>query len=222
MRKNLPDTLNRLLIFEDAYKFYDPFPKQPAHIPWYNLVDPSEGLSAVFASKSLGLQHLAISFMVNAEELFRQCQSTWSWSHLQSLALTSQLLQEDSEKRKQMKVLLWRAGVLVQQMPKIHTFVLWNGGKAHACAFIYRIDRDSASVTWRGTWHLELHPLVVEEWQLAASKQLPFSKLQLKQECIEGVIKSPGDAIHHLKLPCQVIEPASLWQIRREGCSLAD
>jgi len=223
MQSNLPDTLNRLIVFEDSYEFYDLFPKRPAHIPWFNLLDPSEGLGAVFASKSLDLQHLAISFMVNAEELFRHCQSTWSWLRLQSLAPTSQLLQDDWGKRSQIEALLCRVGVLVQKMPKLHTFVLWNGGKAHACAFIYRIDRDVASITWRGTWHLELSPLVVKSWQLVASK-LPrseFSELQIKQESIRGVIKSHGDAIYHLELPCQVIDPASLWQIRREGYSLA-
>ncbi|KAI1382464.1 hypothetical protein F4677DRAFT_452156 [Hypoxylon crocopeplum] len=210
MWNNLPDTRNILTVFEDSHKFYDPFPKPPAYIPWFNLFDPSEGLAAVFASKSLDLQHLAISFMVNAEELFQHCRSTWSWSHLQSLALTSQLLQDDSEKREQIEALLCRARVLVQKMPKINTFVLWNDGKAHACAFIYRIDGDRAS----------LSPLVVKSWQLAASK-LRYSELQLKQECIQAVLKSHGDAIYHLELPCEVIDPASLWQIRREGYSLA-
>lgn len=227
MRNNFPDTLKGLVVFEDSYKFYDPFPKRPAFIqpalPSFNfmaLIDPRERLGSVFASKSLDLQHLAVSFMINAEELFQQCQSTWSWSHLQSLALTSQLLQDDWEKLEQIEALLCRARVLVQKMPKLHTFVLWNGGKAHACAFIYRMARDGASVTWRGTWHLELSPRVVKSWQLAASK-LSFTELQVKQECIQGVIRSHGDAIYHLKLPCQVIDPASLWQIRKEGCSSA-
>ncbi|KAI1469211.1 uncharacterized protein F4812DRAFT_470273 [Daldinia caldariorum] len=223
MRNNLPDTLDKLIVFEDSYKFYDSFPKRLAHIHWFNLLDSSQGLGAVFASKSLILQHLSISFMINAEELFRHCQSTWSWLHLQSLALTSQLLQDDWEKRKQIEALLCRARVIVQNMPKLHTFVLWNGGKAHACAFIYRTDRDSASITWRGTWHLVLSPRVVKLWQLAALK-LPrseFSELQVKHEYIQADIKSHGDAIYHLELPCQVIDPASLWQIRREGYSLA-
>ncbi|KAI0872459.1 hypothetical protein GGS24DRAFT_467484 [Hypoxylon argillaceum] len=222
--RNLPHTLNRLIVFEDSYESYDLFPKRPAYIHWFNLVDPSEGLGAVFASKSLDLQHLSISFMINAQELFRHSQSTWSWLHLQSLALTSQLLQDDWGKRNQIEALLCQARAFVQKMPKLHTFVLWNGGKAHACAFIYRINRNSASITWRGTWHLELSPLVVKLWQLAASK-LPcseFSELQIKQEYIREVIKSRGDAIYYLKLPCQVIDPASLWQIRREGYSLAE
>ncbi|KAI1140318.1 hypothetical protein F5Y05DRAFT_313647 [Hypoxylon sp. FL0543] len=219
MRNNIPDTLNSLIIFEDSYAFYDPFPTHPAHIPWFNLLDPNQGLGAIFASKSLDLQHLAISFMINAEELFRHCQSTWSWTHLQSLALTSQLLQDAWEKRQQIEALLCRAEVLIQKMPKLHTFVLWNGGKAQACAFIYCIDKDNASVTWRGTWNLELTPRVVDLWQLAASK-LGYSKLQFKQETVRGVIRSHGDAIYHLKLPCQVIQTASLWQIRREGYGL--
>lgn len=220
MGKGLPDTLKRLTVLEDSYKFYDIFPKRPDYISWFNWIDFGLGLEAVFASKSLDLQHLAISFMINAEELFRHCRSMWSWSHLQSLALTSQLLRDDGEKREQIEALLCRAGVLVQKMPRLHTCVLWNGGKGHACVFIYRIDSNSASITWRGTWHLELRPVVVKSWQLAASK-LPLSKLQIKRECIRGVIESHGDAIYHLELPCQVIEPASLWQIRREGCSLA-
>lgn len=219
MRKNFPDTLKELIVFEDSYKFYDPFPKRPAFpsFDFIDLMDPRNRLGSVFAAKSLDLQRLAVSFIINAEELFQQCQSTWSWSRLQSLALTSQLLQDDWEKREETEALLYRAGVLVKKMPKLHTFVLWNGGKSHACAFIYRMDRDGASVTWRGTWHLELGPRVVKSWQLAASK-LSVSKLQVKQEHIQGVIRCHGDAIYHLKLPCQVIDPASLWQIRREGC----
>ena len=101
-------------------------------------------------------------------------------------------------------------------MPELQTLVIWNGGKAHACAFIYRRDRTAASVTWRATWHLELRPLVIKSWQLAASG-LPFSQLGIKHERIQGSIKSPGDAIHYLQLPCKVVDPASLWQMRREG-----
>lgn len=214
--RNLPETLNRLTIFEDSYKFYDPFPKRPAYIPWFNLVDPSEGLGAIFASKSLSLQHLTLSFIINAEDLFQYCQSTWEWSHLQSLALTSQVLHcdDDGKKHKQIQGLLCQAGVFAKKMPKLRTFIIWNGGKAHACAFIYRTDGNSASVTWRGTWHMDLSASVIKSWQLVASKLR--CKLQITQECIRGVINSHGDAIYHLELPCQVIDPRSLWQIRRE------
>ncbi|KAI1110266.1 hypothetical protein F5Y14DRAFT_444123 [Nemania sp. NC0429] len=225
-RGNLPDTVKRLTIFRDAYKFYDSFPRRPtsaaAWSGWPSWLYHCELLWVNFASQSLKLQHLAISYMVNAEDIFQRCQPTWTWSQLESLALTSELLQDNWEKRSQLEALLCRAGILAQQMPKLHRFVLWNGGKGHACAFIYCVGRDNASITWRGTWQLELRPLVVERWQLVASK-LPYYKyggLQIKQENIQGVIHSHGDAIHHLELPCQVVDPASLWQIRREGYTL--
>lgn len=132
----------------------------------YQPLPPVEEVSAVFASKSLHLQHLAIS-MIQAEELFRHCQAGWSWENLEYLALTSELLQEDRGTHNEIAKLLCRASVLVQKMHKLHTFVLWNGGKGHACAFIYRVDRGSPSVTWRGMWHFKLSPHVVKSWQLA-------------------------------------------------------
>ncbi|KAI1351299.1 hypothetical protein F5Y01DRAFT_283347 [Xylaria sp. FL0043] len=225
LRFDLPNTLKRLIVFRDSHDFYDSFPKRAAHIQQgYGLFAPRQALSMTFATKSLNLQHLAISFMVSAEDLFRHCQSTWRWSRLQSLALTSQLLQDDWEKRNRIPDLLYQAGTHVQNMPLLHTLVLWNGGKAHACAFIYRVGRDTASVTWRGTWHLELSPQVVKPWHLAASKLLRSedAELQIKQEHIGAAINSHGDAIFHLELPCQVVEPASLWQIRREAYSLPE
>ncbi|KAL5093032.1 hypothetical protein Trisim1_011828 [Trichoderma cf. simile WF8] len=215
----LPDTVNSLVIFEDSYRFYDQFP--PRRLPPIQPIlpaGPSEKIDADFVSKSLKLQHLSISFMINAESLFQQCQSDWIWPRLQSLALTSKLLRHEPEYRGRITDLLRRAGVLAQQMPMIHTFVLWNCEKAHACAFIYRVEKGTASVTWRGTWNFKLRPRVVNEWQAVASKRrMHRSELQLKQDDIKAAINCPGDAIYHLKLPCQVIEPASLWQIRREG-----
>ncbi|KAL6831015.1 hypothetical protein J3E69DRAFT_328366 [Trichoderma sp. SZMC 28015] len=210
----LPDTVNSLVIFEDSYRFYDQFRLWP--LQSIQPAGHSKEIDADFVSKSLKLQHLSISFMINAESLFQKCQSDWTWPRLQSLALTSKLLLH--EHRAPITNLLLRAGVLAQQMPMIHTFVLWNCEKAHACAFIYRVEKSTASVTWRGTWKLKLQSRVVEAWQVVASKRDMYrSELQLKQDDIKAAINCPGDAIYHLKLPCQVIEPASLWQIRREG-----
>lgn len=156
LRERLPPSFNSLTVFEDSYSFYDLFQMRP------KTVDRFERLGQAFAAKCLTLNHLAISFLVNAEELFRHSESTWSWPHLQSLALTSQLLHNEWEKREQIEDLLCRASDLARKMPKLHTFVLSNGGKAHACAFIYRVDGDRASITWRGTLNLEFSPRVVE------------------------------------------------------------
>lgn len=154
--------------------------------------------------------------MFNAEAFFREYRLTWPWSCLQTLALTSQLLQDDPENGQEIEILLCTASVVVERMPSMQTFVLWNGGKGHACAFIYRADENGFSVTWRGTWQLKPSSRVLEAWDIDASES-SSSELQLKREHIDKErIRSHGDAIYHLELPCQVIEPPSLWQIRRE------
>ena len=95
-------------------------------------------------------------------------------------------------------------------MPRLRTLVLWNGVKGNACAFIYHTDRDRAYVTWRGTWDLELSPRVVRIWRGVALESRSCA-LQVSKQQVHG------DAIYRLGLPCQVVAPASLWQIRREG-----
>ncbi|KAK1596135.1 uncharacterized protein LY79DRAFT_545484 [Colletotrichum navitas] len=62
--------------------------------------------------------------MVDVEEVFRYCHSRWTWSHLQSLALISQLLQNDQKNSKQIQALLCWPSVLVQNTPTLYTFVL--------------------------------------------------------------------------------------------------
>ncbi|KAI2604553.1 uncharacterized protein GGS25DRAFT_525844 [Hypoxylon fragiforme] len=84
---------------------------------------------------------------------------------------------------------------------------------------------ESLSHWLRGTWGPELTPSVADSWQLAAS-ELGRSTLQFRQERIdEGVVmRSPGDAIYHPRLPCQVAHTTSLWQMlwqmRREAYEL--
>ncbi|KAK5627325.1 hypothetical protein RRF57_003040 [Xylaria bambusicola] len=214
-------------VFEDSHHFYQIFRSRPDLTrPFQNLFGVHEMPEAVFADKSLDLEHLAISFIVNAEQIFRCCNSQWTWPHLQSVALTSEILcrgdrpnwvPPDWKQFKSILNLLHRAGTLAQQMPKLHTFVIWNWS---ACAFIYHVKGGSASVTWRGTCLLKLSPRVVESWQLAAWKLFRREiHLQIYYEHIQQTpITSHGDAVHYLRLPCQVVEPASLWQIRREGC----
>ncbi|KAJ3579450.1 hypothetical protein NPX13_g1118 [Xylaria arbuscula] len=222
LRRVLPNTLKKLTIFEENSDLCPLYPFLNCWVfagAWRNNPSPVRGLEAHFASKSLHLEHLAVSFMVNAEGVFRHCESAWKWSHLQSIALTSQLLLDHPNQQAGIETLLQRAGSLAQQMPKLRIFVLWNGGIWHASAFIYRVDGDLASITWRGTWHYELGGRVVEAWQAVAS-QLPrgmFNRLRIIYERVEGDILSRGDAIYHLRLPCQVVEPASLWQMRREA-----
>jgi hypothetical protein len=171
-------------------------------------------ISAAFAPRSLTLEHLSVSYLANAEDFFRACLSTWTWPRLQSLALTSRLLQHPGS-MKEIDALLYDAGIAALRMPRLQTLVLWDGRKGNACAFMYHADRDHASVTWRGTWDMRRSTHVVEVWESVAveSRSCP---LRVCQQQVHGAIGSHGDAIHHLGLPSQVVTPASLWQLRRE------
>jgi hypothetical protein len=120
-------------------------------------------IDAAFASGSLDLEQLSVSYVVNADDFLQACISIWTWQRLQSLALTSQLLRHMGSYL-ETDALLYQAGLAALRMPRLHTLVLWNGTKGNACAFIYHVDRDGAYVTWRGTWDLELSPRVIKVW----------------------------------------------------------
>ncbi|UKZ55506.1 hypothetical protein TrVGV298_009330 [Trichoderma virens] len=223
LRRALLHELSRgvtnLVVFEDSPKFYKVLPQytpKEATTFTINSIAIADGLGDAFAKKSCGMKHLAVSFMVDAQHIFRHCKPSWTWSQLKSVALTSQLLRDSLDTHDKIGDLLCRAAALARQMPELETFVLWNGGKDNACAFIYRVDGGDVSIAWRGTWRLEMSPDVVKAWEAAASIRSD-RVLTIHQERISSDVNCVGDAIHHLKLPCQVAEPASLWQIRREG-----
>ncbi|KAK0726416.1 hypothetical protein B0T21DRAFT_293514 [Apiosordaria backusii] len=230
--QRLPHTLKRVSVFEDFSD--DIIASLGGSLPvssWASpgllslfgpgagLVSPSRvvkpQLGAAFARRSLDLEQLSVSYMVNAEDFFRACTPTWTWQRLESLALTSQQLR-DIGNRQQIDALLADAGVTALQMPKLHTLVLWNGQRGNACAFIYQAHSDHASITWRGTWDVDFDPAMVDVWRRVAFEGHSRHALQVRKRTVKNVIESHGDAICHLKLPCQVVTPTSLWQIRKE------
>ncbi|KAK4034087.1 hypothetical protein C8A01DRAFT_19055 [Parachaetomium inaequale] len=137
--------------------------------PWQSQVDTSRvvdsRIGAAFAARSLNLEELSLSYLANAEDFFRACIPTWTWPRLRSLALTSQLLRRPG-RRQEIDALLYEVGVTALQMPRLRTLGVWDGIEGSTCAFIYHVDRDHASVTWRGTWDMALSPRVVEVWWL--------------------------------------------------------
>ncbi|KAL7934472.1 hypothetical protein V8C35DRAFT_326894 [Trichoderma chlorosporum] len=217
--QQLSKAVTSLVVFEDSRKFYKVLQSQASEASTSNTINMlsiRDGLGDIFAKKSCSLERLAVSFMVDAKDIFRHCKPAWTWSQLKSVTLTSQLLRDNLDAHRRIEDLLCRATALVKRMPKIDTFVLWNGGKDNACAFIYRVNRGDVSITWRGTWRLEMSREVVEAWQSAASTRSD-RELEIHQEGIDSAVNCVGDAIQRLRLPCQVAEPASLWQMRREG-----
>jgi hypothetical protein len=174
-------------------------------------------LAKAFAAKSHHLEHLSISYMIDAQQFFTSCQQLpCTWTLLQSLTLTSSTLGR-TVSHQHIYTLLQNASSIAPKMPQLKTMVLWNSEPKHACAVIYQQHTASAiaTLTWRGTWDLELSDDVVESWKKVAPGPC---YLRLEKEALRDLeIRSHGDAIHHLRLPDGVVDSASLFQIRHEG-----
>lgn len=67
-------------------------PQFPGHVQVDAVRIVDLRIGTAFASRILDLEQLSVSCMVNAEDFFPACTQTWTWQHLRSLALTSQLL----------------------------------------------------------------------------------------------------------------------------------
>ncbi|KAH7004388.1 hypothetical protein EDB82DRAFT_550765 [Fusarium venenatum] len=162
---------------------------------------------------SLRLEQLSISFLINAEDFVAACREEWTWDHMQSIALAFQ----GSGKRYAGSInsLLLSIAKLALRMPKLETMVLWNGGRGNSCAFIYTRNKYYARVLWRGTWVMDICQEALEVWEAVVA--LYSLELKIGHERIQEIINSYGDAIHHINLPCEIIPPTSLWQMRIEG-----
>ncbi|KAL3959203.1 hypothetical protein ACCO45_007365 [Purpureocillium lilacinum] len=220
IQNNIPSTVRRVILFEDFNDTLAEAAAREATLPFNLRLNASRivdaGLGMRFAFRSFRFEELSVSFMANAEDFFVGCKvSPGTWTRLRTLALTSQRLKLSGSGRK-IDDLLLDAGETALRMPELRTMVLWNGGEGHACAFIYLKSREGATITWRGTWYTGLSPHVVDVWQRVASSHGARAFFVAKEVLRKCEIASHGDAIHHLDLPCQVVSPESLWQIRRE------
>lgn len=73
-----------------------------------------------------------------------------------------------------------------------------------------------AVLTRRGTWKLALQDPIVQAWEAVALKHCIQKSIIVEEMLDAGVVKSHGDAIHHLKFLNPVVRPISLQQIRME------
>jgi len=216
----MPNTLKRVILFQDSKQYLTESARQITQYTgaWINALQFDSEFefpdnTKTIAQTSLRLNELSVSFFIDATNFFEACEEEWTWDHLKSLSLTSSSLFQ-SINGPRIDNLLIAAAKLVLRMPNLTTMVLWNGGKGKACAFIYTRAKHYAHITWRGTWDLEISQQVLQAWEDVA--KLHLVELRVMHERLRETIRSHGDAIFHLNLPCQVIEPTSLWQIRME------
>ncbi|KAF4494244.1 hypothetical protein FAGAP_9642 [Fusarium agapanthi] len=189
------------------------------------------GMGEAFAVKSRNLEHLSVSFMIDARDFFTSCKMLSDWPRLRSLILTTPLMTKGSRHR--ISDLLVNAGQVAQKMQHLKSLAIWHCSHDEASAVIFhknekggRKVHGSATLTWRGTRDFDFSEEVVETWQKVVCTcnfhpgyvgQCDSHQLLCKIERVEGEIISHGDAIHHLRLPDGVIDPTSLRQIRQEG-----
>ena len=205
-----PDQLRRMVIFENFHG------DNPAMSLRVKAAEIDTGYALVEAS--LGLEHLAASFVSDASHFFDACQEWNIWPRLESLALTSNVL-DPQQQPININDLLEMGALVAMRMPRLNSMELWNGRAGFAGVFQYQIlEIDlTAKLTWRGTWDLPLEPRVLKAWQAVASKRVDC-QLQVVTEILDAnvVITSHGDAIRYLRLLNTVVHPVSLWQMERE------
>ncbi|KAF5724097.1 hypothetical protein FMUND_1162 [Fusarium mundagurra] len=188
-------------------------------------------LGEAFAVKSRSLEHLSVSFMIDARDFFTSCKTIIDWPQLRSLILTTPLMTKGSRGR--ISDFLVNAGQVAQKMQHLKSLAIWHCSHNEASAVVFQKNEDggrkvhgSATLTWRGTRDFDFSEEVVEAWQKVVCTcnsrqgsvgQCNSHQLLCKIERVESEIISHGDAIHHLRLPDGVIDPTSLWQIRQEG-----
>jgi hypothetical protein len=153
--------------------------------------------------------------MADARDFFQARQTQWTWTRLQSLALISFLLSYIVDLGN-ISDLLQDAAAAALCMPRLRVMALWNGGKRLACGFVFCLEYDHPSIVLRSTWDMQRQPRVIQAWEQVTSRYTPHKLQGQEQRLWSDAISSHGDTIHHLDLPREVIDPVSLWQIRRE------
>jgi len=219
---SLPKTLQTLTIFEDFNEDYNivhcfhyitrewPFPPELVKTP-----NPSIG--AALAYRSVGLERLFASYMVDANDFLKACKPNWMWDKLTALTLTSNLLPLCNPQPFAINQMLVNAGTAALRMPQLRKMVIWNGMKRNACAFRYQVTANSTTLGWCGTWDLELDVDVLNVWREATLRHTRHELSVLTSRSLDKQdIGSHAAAIRELNLN-EVIHPVSLEQILRES-----
>lgn len=215
-----PNNLKSVLLFEDFDENITAAlrranggpPEEDGRLNGTDL-NPRGFLRVMLERMAQNLEHLSLSFVFDAADFFGD---RWTWKHLQTLALTSNLLRPNG-RQSAIRDLLVNMGEAAYCMTKLRTLVLWNGAVGHAFAFVYRVEGAYGYVSRRGTWDLEMDDDVKGTWERVANRQELKGLWVEEAQKIRDKIMSHGDAIHYLNLPCQMVSPASLWQIRKEA-----
>ncbi|KAK0614251.1 hypothetical protein B0T14DRAFT_301214 [Immersiella caudata] len=170
LRSLVGKKLDKLEILEDANQV-DPIPSRD-----HNVHQLTEEL--VIASRDV--KHMFLFFMVDARVFFEICRPEWNWERLESLQLTSSLLDPPSDTNSMLQRadytnnMLERAGTVARKMPKLQSMMLRSAVRENAGVFQYRApaawDRPGM-IAWRASWPLEIERRVVDAWTPVAAQR---------------------------------------------------
>ena len=107
------------------------------------------------------------------------------------------------------------AAAAAKNMPKLKTMEIWNGRKGLAGVLRYQASEFGrpASLTWRGSWDLQLDRHAIHAWK-AVESDCTNGELQVNKEQLDPSIPiaSHGHAIGYLEL--------SLLKLPKCNCTL--
>ncbi|KAK2764289.1 hypothetical protein FQN54_008981 [Arachnomyces sp. PD_36] len=220
---HLPKTLKTLTVFEDFNENLKSFYRRERLLSARRQrhSTPSNDAPEALGKASLRLEQLSASFFIDAKDFFDALQPSQVWVHLESLALTSKLLDtiKDSDSVKSINSMLHAAGLAAQRMPRLRTMEIWTGGWGHASIFRYHIADEFPVLTWHSVWDLEFEPRVISAWKDVAHLS-PYNRHELrveKHEILSESIKSHADAIEKLVLKKSVVNRVSLMQMHGDA-----
>ncbi|KAL8672432.1 MAG: hypothetical protein Q9168_003110 [Polycauliona sp. 1 TL-2023] len=208
--------LRKVVLFERFSDTYDfDFHVFPGYIfsgwPSAPVRTATAGVSEALAEASLDFQHLAASFIIDAQPFFQMMQPSWVWNRLISLVLTSHLLVPE-QNHAAINDLLQTAAAAAMKMPKLESMELWNGKRGLACVYRYQSSRGirPAEILWRGTWMPSLRAQTVGTWENVAKQKDAQCEFRVSKELLDAEsITSCGEAIERLGLLQPVMYPGS-------------
>ncbi|KAI2778459.1 hypothetical protein F4815DRAFT_477741 [Daldinia loculata] len=215
---NLPQTLKQLTIFED------PFHRNSLMASNRVCAANNPEIAMTLFRESLNLEHLSASFIVDAKDFFQPfwpstpAYTNWTWHKLKTIALTSKLL-DPYQPSEEVNGLLYVAGIAARNMPALRVMEIWNGFRtSYGCFFRYYDDGSASTITWRGTWELDLEPRVMYCWTETVRKNTGYHDVGFRdmELPIDGT-SFPASILRHLKLKDQIAHPMSLHQLQLLG-----
>ncbi|KAK4060981.1 hypothetical protein Trihar35433_9906 [Trichoderma harzianum] len=176
--------------------------------------------SVTMARQSISFEQLTGCYSVDAVPFFQAVDFRWTWPSLTTLSLTCSLFAMP-EKCDEIVTLLERVGMAAQRMPQLQTLDIWYVMRHHAAAFRHRVTDSLITISWLGTWDLNLE---AQEDGVVATAWKALARLQGNRILYIGTyrpvkvedVTSHAAAIRLLGIGQSVIHPASLEEISRE------